>query len=158
MMQVDGLRAGDTLNVRAGAGASFPDIGDLQSGEIINVLGLDDSGKWAAIIYRGQSGYVSLQYLRDITRPDGSSTSTGTYWVSGIEPNDPDGGLVVRAGSGRNFDAIGVLTDGTKVHVIQRSGDGSWAMIAFGSDVGWVSAAYLTGAATQPDPLTALQT
>jgi len=164
MMQVGGLRAGDTLNVRTGAGANFTDVGDLQDGEIINVLGIDTGGKWAQIIYRGRMAYVSVRYLHTVTRTDGGSTSTGRHWVTGIKAGDPDGGLVVRSGSGRNFASVGVLADGAEAHVIQRSADGKWAMIAFGSGIGWVSSAYLRstnphGAASpQPLPPTAPQT
>jgi len=148
MMQVGGLLAGDTLNVRDGAGTSFADIGDLHEGDIINVLGLDFEGKWAQITYRGQTAYVSVKYLHGVMGVDGSSTTTGAHWVTGIKAGDPDGGLVVRAGSGVNFAAVGVLSDGAEAHVIQNSDDGKWAMIAFGPGIGWVNSAYLS--ATDP--------
>ncbi|WP_417267608.1 SH3 domain-containing protein [Celeribacter baekdonensis] len=157
MMKVDGLRNGDTLNVREGAGAQFADIGDLQFGEIVDVKAVDSSGKWGQIVYRGQVAYVSMKYLNSVLRADGGSTSTGTFWVTGIKVGDPDGGLVVRAQAGVDFDAIGVLVDGAEVHVIQRSDDGKWAMIAFGAGIGWVSSAYLSGTnshGSQPLPAT----
>ena len=144
MMQVSGLRAGDTLNVRTGAGAGFTDIGDLQSGEVINVTGVDPSGKWGKIIYQGKAAYVSMSFLHPMTRTDGSPIGTGTFWVTGIKADDPDGGLVIRAGAGARFEAIGVLANGAAVQVIQRSSDGKWANISLGMKTGWISTAYLT--------------
>ena len=143
LMQVDGIRRGDTLNVRTGPGASYKDIGDLQAGEIVTVLGYDASGRWAKVRYRGQIAYASARYLTTPLRTDGRSADTGAHRVIGIKAGDPDGGLVMRDGAGTSFARIGVLTNGTEVYVIQRSADQKWAMIALGSGVGWVSAAYL---------------
>lgn len=78
--------------------------------------------------------------------------------MTGIKPGDPDGGLVIRDGAGRNHAAIGVLANGAQVHVIQRSPDNAWAMIPYGNTVGWVSTAYLNSTAMpppQPQPMPA---
>jgi uncharacterized protein YgiM (DUF1202 family) len=159
MMKVGGLREGDTLNVRTGAGANFTDIGDLRSGAIVNVNGVDSSGKWGQIVYRGQVAYVAMRYLQDVMRPDGSATGTGQFRVTGIKAGDPDGGLVIRAGAGADFAALGVLSNGEAIHVIQRSPDGKWAMIALATQVGWVSTAYLSETnphgPAQPQPMPA---
>lgn len=144
-MQVQGVRSGDTLNVRTGPGARYQDIGDLQPNEVVRVLGYDPSGKWAQVRYRGQIAYVSAAFLAPTQRSDSSSTFTGPHRVTGIKANDRDGGLVVRMGAGTNFDRAGVLPNGTRVNVVQRSRDGKWGMIHFGGGTGWVSTAYLTG-------------
>lgn len=149
MMSVTNLLPGDSLNVRSGPGAGYPDIGDLQDDDIINVLGHDPSGRWAQIRYRGQTAYVAVRYLSDPMRNDGSSVLTGPHVVTGIAPNDADGGLVVRDGDGMGHAQIGLLGNNAVVHVIQRSANGNWAMIAFGQGVGWVGTAYLQ---SQPVP------
>lgn len=154
LMQVEGVRAGDTLNVRTGPGGAYEDIGDLQPGARIAVLGYDASGRWAAINYAGQIAYVSARYLAPAA-PQGAPNlagGTGAHSVTGIPPGDADGGLVVRGGAGTDFARIGVLPNGMDVHVIQRSPNGRWAMIAYGSGVGWVGSAYLTAAPPIPQP------
>jgi len=154
LMQVFNIPNGDTLNVRAGPGGNHADIGDLQQHDIINVVGIDPNGQWAEIRYRGREGWVSTRYLRQPMRGDGSSILTGPHVVTGIKAGDPDGGLVVRNGDGTSFARLGVLRNNTEVHVIQRSRDKTWAMISYGSGVGWVSAAYLNtlDRVSQPTP------
>lgn len=156
-MQVTGVRQGDTLNVRTGPGANFQDIGDIQPDQIVVVLGYDATGNWAKVRYQGQIAFVSSRYLKLPNRGDGSSVTTGLHEVTGIKAGDPDGGLVVRDGPGTNYSNIGVLSNHTQVHVIQRSNDGKWAMIPIGNGVGWVGTAYLnslqvTGTPT-PEPM-----
>ncbi len=156
-MQVTGVPQGDTLNVRTGPGSGFPDIGDIQPGQVLVILGYDETGRWAQVRYQGQLAFVSARYLRSPSRADGSSVTTGPHEVTGIKAGDPDGGLVVRDGPGSNHTNIGVLSNRTQVHVIQRSDDGEWAMISAGTGVGWVSATYLnsvpaTGTPT-PEPM-----
>lgn len=153
-MQVNGVRAGDTLNVRTGPGPDFADIGDIQPNAVIPVFGYDASGNWAKVRYQGQTSYVSARYLKTLNRPDGSSTLTGPHVVTGIKANDADGGLVARSGPGTDHQNIGVLLNHTQVHVIRRSPNGKWAMIPLGTDVAWVSTAYLNSIPTSaPEPM-----
>lgn len=148
LMQVVGVAAGDTLNVRSGPGAKFADIGDIARNGAVNVLGYNTAGTWAKIQYRGKIGWVSAKYLSTGMRSDGSALATGPHVVTGIKPNDPDRGLVVRTGAGSSFAALGVLRNNTAVHVIQRSGD--WAMISVEGGVGWVNSAYLAAMTSTP--------
>ena len=151
LMQVVGVAAGDTLNVRSGPGVKFADIGDIARSGAVNVLGYNTAGTWAKIQYRGQVGWVSAKYLSTGIRSDGSALATGPHVVTGIKANDPDRGLVVRTGAGSSFAALGVLRNDTAVHVIQRNGD--WAMIAVEGGVGWVNAAYLAATTSTPQPI-----
>ncbi|MFW2586844.1 SH3 domain-containing protein [Sagittula sp. SSi028] len=143
LMEVYNITSGDSLNVRLGPGATHADIGDLQNAAIVNVLSVDESGKWAQIRYRGQLAWVSHSYLRVVPVV---SSALGPHFVSGIPANDPDGGLVVRSGDGTSHPQIGVLPQGTAVHVIERRQGGDWAMIRFGTGIGFVSTAYLGSA------------
>lgn len=153
---VTGIAQGDSLNVRSGPGSQYQDIGDLLEGEVVFVRTLDSSGRWAQIQYRGNTAWVSTRYLQDAMRPDGSSSQVGPNVVTGIAANDSDGGLVVRDGPGMQNARLGVLRNGTQVHVVQFSRNGRWAMIASGNDTGWVSARYLRPVpqqAPQPQPM-----
>jgi len=56
------------LNVRAGPGINYADIGDLRQGDVVDVLSFDgkdvwveiEPGKWAAMVYRGRR-YLELE-------------------------------------------------------------------------------------------------
>jgi uncharacterized protein YraI len=150
LMQVVGVADGDTLNVRSGPGSKFSDVGDIARDGAVNVLGYNTAGTWAKIRYRGQVAWVSAKYLSTGIRGDGSALATGPHVVTGIKANDPDRGLVVRAGAGTSFASLGVLRNDTAVHVVQRKG--AWAMIGLQGGVGWVNSAYLTATMPQPIP------
>lgn len=154
MMEVVNIADGDTLNLRAGPGASYPDRGDLFEHAHVNVLAYNEDGRWAQILHQGRIYWVASKYLAaPSSGADTHPPRLGPNVVTGIAVGDPDGGLVVRDGAGTAFGRLGVLADHTAVHVIQFDRGGDWAMIAFGSDVGWVSTAYLAAMTSTPEPM-----
>ncbi|SMP13812.1 SH3 domain-containing protein [Shimia sagamensis] len=158
MMEVVDIADGDTLNLRTGPAASFPDVGDLSEHMHVDVLAYNEDGKWAQILRQGRIYWVAARYLtapnsRDESGTAMSSPTVGPNVVMGIAVDDVDGGLVVRSGAGTSFGRLGVLPNHTAVHVIQFDRHSDWAMIDFGSDVGWVSTAYLAAMASSPQPM-----
>ncbi|MGO4910321.1 SH3 domain-containing protein [Pseudorhodobacter sp. W20_MBD10_FR17] len=154
-MQVVGVGRGDTLNVRSGPGASYADIGDIGRNEKVEVRGYNSTRTWAQIRYRGRDAWVSAKYLsafqaKSQFNGQGGGILPGSNIITGIPANDPDGGLVVRDGAGQSFAALGVLPNGTQIHVIQLDRLGKWGMITIDSGVGWVSTAYLAAMASEP--------
>lgn len=140
------------LNVRAGPGTSYADIGDISSGTIINVLGYDTSGRWAIIDWQGQIAYVARAFLTDINQAPVINDSLGMHRVSGISANDPDGGLVVRTGPGTNFGRLLVLPEGMLVNIVEISPDRKWSRGVFSDGgTGWMRNRYLRTEA-QPQP------
>ena len=140
------------LNVRTGPGTSFADIGDIPSGTIVSVLGYDPSGRWAIINWQGQIAYVARSFLTDIAQPPVINDGTGMHRVTGIAPNDPDGGLVVRVGPGTNFGRLLVLPQGTPVNIVEVSPNRKWSRGVFSDGgSGWMRNRYLRAVA-QPQP------
>ncbi len=134
------------LNVRSGPGTHYADLGDLPSGTVINVLGYDPSGRWAIILWQGQVAYVARGFLDDVPAP-AAIPAMGLHKVTGIAADDPDGGLVVRAGPGRDFPRILVLPEGVSVNVVEISPDGKWSRAVFSDGgSGWLRNSYLTPA------------
>ena len=76
-----------TLNVRSGAGTSYPVLGSLSKGTKVEVISTTNG--WSKISYNGSTGYVSSQYLSDNT----ISTNTTTKNVTATT-------LTVRSGEG----------------------------------------------------------
>lgn len=144
--KVIGITAGDSLNVRTGAGANFADIGDVLMGETVQVHGFDSSGKWAQITWRGQLAFVSARYLKGMNSGNGNLSGLGMQKVTGIPANDPDGGLVVRRGPNTSFARILVIPNGVGVNIVEISQDGKWSNAVFSDGgTGWVRNKYLTG-------------
>lgn len=150
-MQVTGVGAGDSLNVRSGPRQNARDIGDLSEGDVIDVKGVSADGRWSQIVYDGQVSWVASRYLRPVP----AQTSTGAIGpnvVTGIAVDDSDGGLVIRADPDRNSERLGLLASGAQVHIIQLSRDGKWGMMALSDRVGWVHTSYLTPQSEIPSP------
>ena len=140
------------LNVRAGPGTNYADIGDIPSGAIITVLGYDTSGRWAIIDWQGQIAYVARAFLTDIAQAPAINDSLGMHRVTGIAANDPDGGLVVRIGPSTNFPRLLVLPEGTPVNIVEISPDRKWSRGVFSDGgTGWMRNRYLRAEA-QPQP------
>lgn len=142
LMQVAGVPVGDSLNVRSASNANSADIGDLHEGDIIDVKGLSFDGKWSQVSFNGQNAWVASRYLIPVHGEELRS-AIGPNVVSGISENDADGGLVIRSGPAFSEAPLGVLPNGTQVHIIQLSRDQKWGMIALANSVGWVSTRYL---------------
>lgn len=52
-----------SLNVRKGPGADREIVGSLYSGDVVEVLAMEDG--WCRILYEGQEAYVSADYISD---------------------------------------------------------------------------------------------
>lgn len=144
-MQVEGIRAGDSLNVRTGPGTRYRDIGDLASGRRVQVYGYDSSGRWAIISWNSQRAYVSARYLARVGQGNNNHyTGLGMHRVRGISTNDADGGLVVRTGPGRFYGRILVVPNGVGLNIVEISVNGKWSRAIFSDGgTGWVRNSYL---------------
>ncbi len=96
LMEVTGVAADDTLNVRAEPGGGSRDIGDLYDGERIEITALNDSGTWARIPWTESDGWISMRYLRPVNRPEDPDsgmpldlTCSGTepFWLAAFRPD-----------------------------------------------------------------------
>ena len=118
------------LNVRTGPSPSNYAFTQLKKGTKVQVL--SQSGGWAKVSVNGKTGYVYDSYLDIKTTNTATDTKTVTaYW------------LTVRTGPSANYKAIDYLKKGTKVDVIQYSGD--WVKIKVNGKVGYVHGDYLGG-------------
>ncbi len=75
-----------------------------------------------------------------------TSTQQGeakTVWVTGIEADDPDGGLVVRAGPGVDTSRLDVLPNGTPMITYDWPGVAGWLKITSPTE-GWVGLRFVT--------------
>jgi uncharacterized membrane protein len=61
--KVKNVASNDVLNIRAGAGSAYLDIGDLAHDGKIQVIGFNEDGNWAKIKWTVQEGWVSARYL-----------------------------------------------------------------------------------------------
>ena len=60
------VNVSDGLNVRSGPGTTYNSLGMLDPGEKVNIYGSAENG-WYKIAYNSGFGYVSSQYIKDVT-------------------------------------------------------------------------------------------
>lgn len=153
--KVVGIANGDSLNVRSGAGTQFSDIGDVALGQIVQVNGVDNSGKWAMITWQGGQAYVSTRYLEPVGFNSGNAQGLGMHKVTGILADDTDGGLVIRNGPGTSYARILVVPNNVSINIVEISADGKWSRGVFSDGgTGWMRNSYLVSANTNPTPPT----
>lgn len=85
-VDVRGVASDDTLNVRTGPGASFPDIGDIPPfAKGIEVL--ETQNGWGRILWQEHNGWIALRFTEAAAQPTlpGSAIPVGLT-CSGTEP------------------------------------------------------------------------
>ncbi|MGG7644789.1 SH3 domain-containing protein [Rhodovulum sp. YNF3179] len=159
IVQVTGLRGGDTLNVRSGPGTGNAIVGALTNGTSVRNLGCQMQGntRWCQIEMMTdmrERGWVAGRYLTLAgSTPPPASGPLET--VIGVPENDV---LNVRAGPGTNHRIVGVLGNGAQVRNLgcETRGSARWCQIEMQTDMrerGWVNARFLTGQSGQATQL-----
>ena len=130
------------LNIRAGAGTGYSIVGSLSNGATVNILG--KSGSWYHISHNGITGYVSAEYLQEISSGSSSSgsTSTSSTVSSGKgQVYNVTSNLRVRSKPSTNSTVLGYLLNGEVVDIIGSSN--GWVHINYQGSTGYVSAEYI---------------
>ncbi|MDX2160565.1 MAG: SH3 domain-containing protein [bacterium] len=152
------------MNVRQGPGTQFDTLGQLQSGDIVPVLGRSDAeNNWLLVPFGGTEGWVAfftvtvtgdLSTLEIINRQLVSAPDT-TAGASALEApslpfvstNDLTGKpfitafrrINVRLGPGSEFGRLGFLNPGNIADITGRTEDNEWIQIDFEGQIGWVA-------------------
>lgn len=83
MFDVAGVAVDGVLNIRAAPNASARIVGELPpDARNIEVVGYDESAKWACVIVVGQSGWGAFRFLDyrvDVWQPEELPTSLRCY-------------------------------------------------------------------------------
>jgi uncharacterized protein YgiM (DUF1202 family) len=143
------------LNLRAGPGANFQDLGTIGFGQALNLIGRNADNSWVQVNIPGgaQGAWVSARYI---------SSGTPIGWLplvsnTGIFPTFPQpvptsgqtgivtaGNLNVRFGPGAWFGAFDRLHNGEGVSLIGRNGNATWLLVQLANGTtGWVSSSFI---------------
>ena len=93
LYDVTGVASNDVLNVRAAPSGSAPIIGALSYRQLnVEVVRLNDSGRWGLVNMGEQSGWTSMSYLARVPgQPDGKMPrplrcfGTEPFWSADLE-------------------------------------------------------------------------
>ncbi|MDZ5607208.1 SH3 domain-containing protein, partial [Bacillus pseudomycoides] len=125
-----------SLRVRSQAKASSAILGILKNGEKVTILG--KANGWAKINYKGNEGYISLEFVQigmDSTNP----TVPGEVIEERAVVNASL--LNVRKGSSTGTAIIGHLKNGDTVTIVAK--ENGWAKVRFSGGEGYVSLQFL---------------
>lgn len=139
------------LNLRTGPSTAYSIILTIKKDSVIEVI--ENKGDWAQVRYNGKVGYVSSQYIKNITSNDKPEDSNNNTTITTMECSGDR--VNVRSGPSTTSSVISKLNKGDKVQVVYNTSTG-WSKIKVNNGYGYVSAQYLkkpnTDVKPTPDP------
>ena len=134
------INISSSLNIRSGAGTGHSIVGTLHNGVTVDII--EKSGDWYHISHNGLTGYVSAQYLKEVSAQSNSTNVSSSRTVNKTgQVVNISSSLNIRSGAGTGHSIVGTLTNGQTVNIIEKSGD--WYHISHNGITGYVSAQYL---------------
>lgn len=128
-----GIVNGDNVNVRSAAATSSKILGKLGRGKELKLLSEQDG--WYEILFSGQPGWVSSQFI-DLQKQSKNSSLHGI--VGTVTAN----GLHIRNAASLNSSIIGTANKGQSYTILAE--ENNWSKIEYQSGKeGWVSSLYL---------------
>ena len=134
------------VNLRAKAGVSQSIVGWAQNGDEVEVLYEGNTWHRVRLIKNGKTGWIYGRYLR-ITDSAVPSTETGvklTGTVAQVMTKYPSSLVNLRYGAGTQYAVTGVCGRGTRLEILDESGNWYKVQIAGSGKEGWISKNYVS--------------
>ena len=124
----------NVLNVRSGAGINYSKIGSLTQGTKVNII--SESNGWSKINYNGKIGYISSQYVSEVS----SNPAPETNKPSNPTPDNNTSENTIKE---VNTNVLNVISESN-----------GWSKINYNGKIGYVSSQYLSKISSNPTPET----
>lgn len=118
----------DALNVRTGPNTDAQIVGQVYSGDNVDILGLENG--FYKITYNGNQYYVASEYVKNA-----APITSGWGMVTTDELN-------IRSGPATSNEVVGKLIQGDVIAVTAKDGD--WYKVSFGDNTGYVFGEFLS--------------
>lgn len=140
------INISSSLNIRQSGSTGSAVLGILRNGEIFDIIG--KSGSWYNIKTGTVAGYVSADYVKEVSASSSSNTSTNSGSTSDQVIQNQKGQVInvtsnlrVRSKADTNSTVLGYLLNGQLVDVTGKSGE--WIKINYNGQAGYVSSQYI---------------
>ena len=140
------VNVSSSLNVRSSASTSSKVIGSLSGNTKVTIVG--EEGAFYKIEYKGSHGYVSKEYVKDVTESSNSNQGTQTPEKPSTPESTEKTGIVnvssslnVREGASTSSKVIGSLSGNTKVIIVGE--EGAFYKIEYKGSHGYVAKEYI---------------
>lgn len=124
-----------SLRVRSGASTSSDVLGYLHNGEKVNIIG--KSGSWHKIDFKGKTGYVHGDYIKE----DSEGSDSGSEYSGKGKVINVSSSLRIRSGASTSHSVIGYLYEGNTFDILGKSG--GWYKISSNGRTGYISGDYV---------------
>ena len=135
-----------SVNLRAKAGVSQAIIGWAKNGDEVEVVYEGNTWHRVQLIKNGKTGWIYGRYLR-ITDSVSSGSPTGVR-VSGsvaqIMTKYPNSTVNLRRGAGTKYSVVGEYGRGTRMEILDESGNWYKVQFAGSGKEGWISKNYVS--------------
>lgn len=135
-----------SVNLRAKAGVSQAIIGWAQNGDEVEVIYEGNTWHRVRLLKNGRTGWVYGRYLK-FTDSVSAGSPTGAQ-VSGsvaqVMTKYPGSTVNLRRGAGTGYSVIGECGRGTRLEILDESGNWYQVQVAGSSRVGWISKNYVS--------------
>ncbi|WP_238883486.1 SH3 domain-containing protein [Clostridium sp. YIM B02551] len=135
------INVSTNLRVRSGAGSNYSIIGYLVNGQTFSIL--SSEGDWYNIQYDGRSGYVSKDYVKEVSSGGIVTTPTNNIISSSSkgEVVNISSSLRIRSSASTSSSIIGYFTNGQTFDIKGKSG--YWFYIQANGISGYVHKDYV---------------
>ena len=134
------------VNLRAKAGVTQAIVGWAKNGDEVEVLYKGNTWHRVRLIKDGKTGWIYGRYLKITDSGEPSSTSgvkvTGT--VAQVMTKYPSSLVNLRYGAGTQYAVVSVCGRGTRMEILDESGDWYKVQIAGSGKEGWISKTYVS--------------
>ncbi len=135
-----------SVNLRARAGVSQAIVGWAQNGDEVEVLYEGNTWHRVRLIKNGKTGWIYGRYLRltDSSAPSSSAGVKLTGTVAQVMTKYPSSLVNLRCGAGTQYAVVGVCGRGTRMEILDESGNWYKVQIAGSGKEGWISKTYVS--------------
>lgn len=157
------------VRVRSGPGTGFAQVGSIDTGATVPVLGKNAAGDWLYVESAGVRGWAAtflftvqgdLNTVPVVDQNGGGGgvpTAVPTTEPPPAEPTavpteNPGGAVTgvaistvrVRSGPGTSYSSVGAVDSGATVEIVARTANNAWVFIHYNGIQGWVATWLLT--------------
>lgn len=135
-----------SVNLRAKAGVSQAITGWAKNGDEVEILYKGNTWHRVRLIKNGKTGWMYGRYLK-ITDSSAPSSSAGvklTGSVAQVTTKYPSSLVNLRYGAGTQYAVVDVCGRGTRMEILDESGNWYKVLIAGSGKEGWISKTYVS--------------
>jgi len=149
-LTLNGVVTANRLNLRSGPGPEYSDLGTLNRGASVTLVGRNADGTWGQL---NNSEWVNLRFVSlngNVDRLPVTVNEVGGWGTAGAFTGvrgRAEDVLRIRGGPGVNYMQLNnpdTIRDGTIMDIVGRSADGNWYQINVNGRSGWINANYTT--------------